>query len=61
MLVEENNRCKSSNAQKMFGTLSLDHFGTEAAVGGVLKIGVVRIRKNSILYTISPQEMLATV
>lgn len=52
MLVEENNRCKSLNAQKMFGTLPLDQFGEEEVVRNVLKVGaVVRIKKEQVSCT----------
>lgn len=44
----------------MFGASSLDQFGTAEAGRDVLKMAVViRIKKNSVWYIVSPQEMLA--
>lgn len=52
MLTEESNRSRSLNAQKTFGTLSLDQFGTKEAVRDVSKMRVVvRIKKNKVSCT----------
>lgn len=46
----------------MFGAPSLEQSGTEEAARDVLKMEVVvRIKKNSVRYPVSPQEVVAVV